>query len=99
MVRIHLPRPQGVAQPGRAPRLGRGCRRFDSCYPDQVGVVQRLAREVVALLARVRIPSSTPGPFVYRRGYLPLKEEDRVRFPDGLPSRSIRHGTEVTNVE
>ena len=25
---------RGVAQPGRAPALGAGCRRFESCHPD-----------------------------------------------------------------
>ena len=27
---------RGVAQPGRAPALGAGCRRFESCRPDQI---------------------------------------------------------------
>jgi hypothetical protein len=27
---------RGVAQPGRALRLGRRCRRFNSCHPDQL---------------------------------------------------------------
>lgn len=31
-VRLFLYR--GVAQPGRAPALGAGCRRFESCRPD-----------------------------------------------------------------
>ena len=26
---------RGIAQPGRAPALGAGCRMFESCYPDQ----------------------------------------------------------------
>ena len=32
-----LPRGRGVAQPGRAPALGAGCRRFESSRPDQRG--------------------------------------------------------------
>ena len=30
-----IPRRRGVAQPGSAPALGAGCRRFESCRPDE----------------------------------------------------------------
>ncbi len=30
-----MPRIRGVAQSGSAPALGAGCRRFESCLPDQ----------------------------------------------------------------
>lgn len=33
-----------VAQPGRAPRLGRGCRMFESCHPDHGGLAQLVER-------------------------------------------------------
>ena len=29
-----------IAQLGRAPSLGGGCRRFESCYPDHAGLAQ-----------------------------------------------------------
>src|SRR5207253_10131333 len=34
--RLYSPRGRSVAQPGRAPRSGRGGRRFKSCHSDQV---------------------------------------------------------------
>jgi hypothetical protein len=34
--RLIAPLRRGVAQPGSAPALGAGCRRFESCLPDQL---------------------------------------------------------------
>ena len=31
----------GVAQFGSAPALGAGCRRFESCHPDQFYLIER----------------------------------------------------------
>ena len=44
--------PRGVAQPGRAPALGAGCRRFESCRPDT-----QLSNEIVRNDDRVGGPS------------------------------------------
>ena len=33
-----------IAQFGRAPSLGGGCRRFESCYPDHAGLAQWIER-------------------------------------------------------
>ena len=39
---------RGVAQPGRAPRLGRGCRQFESGRPDHVSSPKGAAGSLAA---------------------------------------------------
>lgn len=43
---------RGIAQPGRVPALGAGCRRFESVYPDQLGAIMKLRAKlgIVGLL-------------------------------------------------
>src|SRR5262249_14488131 len=50
---------RGVAQPGRAPALGAGCRRFESSRPDHFRAEPRKKRRKRMALARIYRPSKT----------------------------------------
>jgi hypothetical protein len=53
---------RGLAQPGRAPALGAGCRMFESCIPDQnICVVSMVAQRSPKPLVRVRILAQVPA--------------------------------------
>ena len=50
-----------VAQPGSAPALGAGCRRFESCHPDHFrGCSSMVELQPSKLVTRVRFPSPAP---------------------------------------
>ena len=54
---------QGIAQLGRAPRLGRGCRQFESGYPDhfQLGMGILVPARIFSMMPLVLVISSMSG--------------------------------------